>query len=237
MAFTLLQRVAGRRIKSAIMRSRMKRKMIGAFRKRRALARIMTKPGEPSFVETFRDTQGSAAVNAGGVFSVRITDIPQIAQYANLYKQYRINWVKVMLVPVYNSMVADINSAAYNNSVGVGNGGLGRIAYAINDSPQLQAPATEDVVLEDNGCKIKPLGAKWSASFKPVPDVAVTGGTTGNPIYTRQKYRQWFNFDLALVGNNPLHYGISYFITQASNNVISYYNVFYKVNFSLRDPQ
>lgn len=144
-----------------------------------------------------------------------------------------------MLVPDFNSSVNDQNTAAYNATVPTQNFGLARIAFAINDSPQLVAPANEAVVLQDNGCKVKALGAKWSASFKPVPDVGAISGTTGNAIYTRQKFRQWFNFDTTLTGNNPLHYGISYYITQlvANTTASPTYNVYYKVSFSLRDPQ
>lgn len=188
----------------------------------------------PTFVETF---SSDAISVGGGVFKVRISDIPQLSQYANLYKQYRINWVKVMLVPDFNTSSSDMNSADYNASVAVASTGIARIAYAINDSPQLTNPASETVVLTDNGCKIKPIRDKWSCSFKPVPDVAVIGGSTSNPIWTRQKYRQWFNFDLVTTGNNPLHYGVSYFITQVGTGTALNFSVFYKVSFTLRDPQ
>lgn len=236
MAFT--RGYAARRIQRAFRRrrvmravGRMRRK--GAYIRRSALGNPM-----PTFVETFKQDQAIAG-NLGGVFSVRITDIPQIAQYAQLYKQYRINWVKVMLIPDWNSAQADHNAAAYNASLPIQNFGMARIAFAINNSPQLVAPVNEAIVLQDNGCKIKVIGQKWSTSFKPVPDVGVTSGTTANPIWTRQKFRQWFNFDTTLTGNNPLHYGVSYFITQlvANTTAAPTYNVYYKVSFSLRDPQ
>lgn len=232
----LRQRAAGRRIKGAMLAYRARRRYAGAIRKGMYVRKSvgLGNPA-PTFVETY--SSSVIAPNVGGVFSARITDIPQVAQYANLYKQYRINWIKVMLIPDFNSQSADQNAAQYNATVPTGNVGMGRIAYAINDSPQLVAPATEAVVLEDNGCKVKSLGTKWSCSFKPVPDVGTISGTTGNPIWTRQKFRQWFNFDLELTGNNPQHYGVSYFITQPVNGLTIRYNVYYKVSFSLRDPQ
>lgn len=210
----------------------------GWRRKYRAVARRrLVRTRVPTFTETY--SKSTVASNAGGVFAARISDIPQVAQYSNLYKQYRINWIKVMLVPDFNSMSADHNAAAYNASIPIQDFGLARIVYAINDSPALVNPATEAVVLEDNGCKIKPLGAKWSCSFKPVPDVSMIANTTGAAIATRSKYRQWFNFDDVTTGNNPLHYGVSYYITQlvANTQANPTYNVYYKVNFSLRDPQ
>lgn len=210
----------------------------GWRRKYRAVARRrLVRTRVPTFTETY--SKSTVASNAGGVFAARISDIPQVAQYSNLYKQYRINWIKVMLVPDFNSMTADHNAAAYNASIPIQDFGMARIVYAINDSPALVNPANEAVVLEDNGCKIKPLGAKWSCSFKPVPDVSLIANTTGAAIATRSKYRQWFNFDDVTTGNNPLHYGVSYYITQlvANTQANPTYNVYYKVNFSLRDPQ
>jgi len=188
----------------------------------------------PTFVETYSKSSVTAG---GGVFSARITDIPQIAQYATLYKQYRINWIKVMLIPDFNSAAADQNADQYNATIPTGNVGMGRIAWAINDSPQLANPATEASVLQDNGAKVRAVGTKWQASFKPCSDTGVTSGTTGTAIWARQKFKQFFNFDLVTTGNNPLHYGISYFITHPANGLTPLYNVYFKVSFTLRDPQ
>lgn len=229
------RKVGGRRVGAVRRRGRM------VYNVRGAKARIVRSlaGNQPTFVETFAGTQ--AVANAGGLFAVRISDIPQVLQghYTSLYKQYRINWVKVMIVPDWNSTAADHNAGQYNASSAVPSFAQARIAYAINDSPQLAAPATEAIVLEDNGCKIKPIGSKWSCSFKPVPDVAVVTNPTANAVWTKQKYRQWFNFDTVITGNNPLHYGISYYITQLQSGGADLvkYNVYYKVSFSLRDPQ
>jgi len=231
MVYSAVRKVGGRRYG---MKRRAPRRMIMARGPRGRLLRSINPT--PTFVETY--AAGQIQANAGGVFQVRVTDIPQVAQYNVLYKQYRINWVKVMLVQEYGYQSADPNAAAYNNTVAAPFIGSGRIAYAINDSPNTLVPANEAAVLTDNGCKVKSLGAKWSCSFRPVPDVAaVTVG--GNTIATKQKFKQWFNFDFTNAGlNNPLHQGISYWITQvASAGNTGLYNLYYKVNFTLRDPQ
>lgn len=213
----------------------------GIYGGRGARGRIMRALNPtPTFVETYSKgviTCPGGAGGLGGVFSARITDIPQVAQYANLYKQYRINWIKVMLVPVYDDISADRNAAQYNATIPTGYAGMSRIAFAINNSPQLAVPGTEAAVLEDNGCKVKPIGSLWKCSFKPVPDVGVTAGTNGNAIYTRSRYRQFFNFDTQTAANNPLHYGITYWISVLNPGLDVNYNVYYKVNFTLRDPQ
>lgn len=194
--------------------------------------RLLTNP-TPTFVETAN--LGVTFANVGGVFSVSVNDIAQVAQYSALYKQYRINWAQIMLIPDYNTGAADNNAAQYNATIPTGNVGMARIAWAVNDSPQLVAPATEAALLEDNGAKIRPLQTMWKQSFKPVPDVAVTSG--GNQlVWTKQKYRQWFNFG-AQANQNPLFYGISYFITQPVAGLAPQYHVYCKINFSLRDPQ
>lgn len=243
---------AARRIAGVYRKYRARRAMGRYVRKGRYIRRAVGVGNPvPTFVETFRKTDDDVLVPAGNgvgkVFKLRISDMPQWQQYLSLYKQYRINWVKVMLIPNFDGTSFDINSAAYNNSTAGYGGwqGMARIAYAINDSPDVTAPVNEDEVLTDNGCKIKAFKSKWSCSFKPVPDVKQT--TSVGTIWTRQKFRQWFNFDPLTIGNNPEHGAVSAFIslpgniaTPANPSMISdamRYHCYYKVSFTLRDPQ
>lgn len=230
-------------LKTRRLRSRARRQRKVAFRRRAAGALVRLRRiynPQPTFVETFSKSAviiPGGAGGIGGVFASRITDVPQIAQYSNLYKQYRINWIKVMLVPDYNYNASDRNAAQYNATVPTGNVGMARIVFAINDSPALAAPLNEAQVLEDNGCKIRTVGTKWQCSFKPVPDVGALATGAANPVGARQRFKQWFNFDSVTTGNNPLHYGVSYWITHFNPGLDVVYNVYYKVSFSLRDPQ
>lgn len=195
-----------------------------------------TMGNQPTFVETFRKViSGSpqeVTTNGGVVFSMNITQIPQIAQYTNLYRQYRINWVRVMLLPQYNSF----DPAA---AVGVaGQATLPRIVWAINDTPALVPPASEAELLEDNGCKVRTLSNKWSCSFKPRPDTQTLFAGGAQNVSTRQKYAQWFNFpEGAAIA--PEHYGVSAYISQlvTGAGIPMKFDVYYKVNFTLRDPQ
>lgn len=212
-----------------------------AMRNRRIRRTVMG--NQPTFVETFQLARDNMFVQCGSglgkYFAVRIQDIPQVASYANLYTQYRINWVKVMLLPIYNTQSSDFNAANYNQVNAVASAGMARIVYSIQDSPGQVAPTTEQEVLEDNGCKIKPMGSKWSCSFKPVPDIT-QNVPTGTVIPVKAARKQWFNFDTATPLNNPLHGGVKAFIslpgTAADTNGVSWY-AYYKVSFSLRDPQ
>lgn len=226
-----------------VVRARLPRRVVAAGRmyaKKRRYLKRKTNP-QPTFVETFHkradDLLIQGGTGAGKVFKVKITDIPQVSQYANLYKQYRINWIKVQLIPTYNTDNADVNSANYNIANTVPEIGMCRIAYSIQDSPGVTTPATEQEVLEDNGAKVKTVKSMWHCSCKPVADITeqVAGGGV---IPVKQKYRQWFNFDTATVANNPDHGSIVAYLTLPGSGAgYVNYNAYYKVNFSLRDPQ
>lgn len=201
----------------------------------------------PSFVETYTATTPimiTPGTASGIAFKVKIDDIPQVTQYANLYKQYRINWARVMLIPRLNSASADPNSAIQNALVAPPTQwwGMGRIAYAIQDSPNVTVPASEQEVLQCNGAKVKAFRTKWSCSFKPVPDVALAT-TAGAAAYTRSRFRQWFNFDTSTGLGNIEHGAVTAFITLPGNVPAGeepfqqIYEVYWKVSFSLRDPQ
>lgn len=221
-----------------------------ALRPRRRLALRRLNP-RPTFTETFKATGTEGIISlqpgqgAGYVFKARISDIPQVLQYATLYSQYRINWIKAMLIPNFNTSVAEVNAANANavidvSGATVGYWGSARIVWAVQDTPNEQIPANEDEVLKMNGCKIRMFKTMWSQSFKPVPDVAETSAGAGN-VYAVQRYRQFFNFDTSTTGNNPEHGSTVCYITlpgnHTRNTLVQTYNVFYKVNFTLKDPK
>lgn len=212
-----------------------------AMRGRRIRRAVLS--NQPTFVETFHKSSDDCAVPLGGslgkLFKVRIQDVPQVAQYANLYTQYRINWVKITLIPQYNTSASDFNTARANQVAHADSAGMARIVYSIQDSPGQTDPTTELEVLEDNGCKVRAMGKMWSCSFKPVADVVVSNGA-GGVIPVKQKFKQWFNFDTSTPANNPYHEGVKAFITLPGTNEDTNsitWSAYYKVSFTLRDPQ
>lgn len=212
--------------------------------KARSLYRAVTyRPANPSFVETFKAppiqltkaSPSDPAARAAGVFGYRISDIPQWLQYANLYKQYRINYIKVMLLADFGD--SDQNAAASGFPDSYGNP---RIAWSIADSPNNDIPTSETDVLTDNGAKVMVIKNKWTASCRPVADVQVQANLTPTSLVSvRQKYKQWFNFsDPSLPGVNPVHEGIKYWISQVTGqNTNTTLTPYVKISFSLRDPQ
>lgn len=207
--------------------------------RRKQVRRSLYNP-QPTFTETFALPRDNFTLQAGSgigkVFKVSFNNIPQWPQYMNLYKQYKINWVKVMVIPSFDTTSADINS---NFSAVTGFAGMARIVHSIQNSPDEPVPLSEAQVLSDNGAKIRKFGSKWSCSFKPVPDVSMA--TVSGVIPTRLRSRQWFNFDATTLTNNPEHGAVTAYVTlpgaPGSNDVTVSYTVYYKVNFSLRDPQ
>jgi len=181
----------------------------------------------PTFTETC--SLGQIASGVGGVFSCSMDDIPQLAQYSTLYRQYKINWAKFTIIPDYNS---------YDGSQAVVLDGtsMPRIAWAVNDTPGIPAPVNEVQLLEDNGARVKAIVTQWSKSCKPMP--VQTTGAAANPALMRYKASPWLSFQP--VGTaNPVHSGISYFISQILSGAGNprMFNVYVKINFSLRDPQ
>lgn len=192
----------------------------------------------PTFVETFRllDVISTTAAPYLDAWKVRISDIPQIAQYQTLYNQYRINWVQHMLIPNYNSEEA--NQALANSATpGFPYVGQPRIAYSIQNTPNVQPPATEQDVLEDNGCKLKVMKGIFKVAHKPVPDIAQFSNAAGATVYTKEKYKQFFNFT-AVPANNPLYGAVQVALTLPGGGA-GYMNMshYVKISFTLRDPK
>jgi len=187
----------------------------------------------PIFTESFAlpKVGGQYALdpNAGGVLSVSMDNMPQLAQYSALYQKYRILRAKFICIPTHNTAAADVNSELPPG--GLQSVGLSRVVFAVNDSPNLPIPANEDAVLVDNGCKIVCGSPKLTMSCSPVPD---TLDSNGNRFTSKGKY-------LNFVSVNAVHYGITWFHSQpvlpGSSGFGVPYLVYVKLTFQLSDPR
>jgi len=179
----------------------------------------------PTFTETFKVSD--ITLNTGSVFRVRIDQIPQLAQYSALYNQYKINSLKVMILPQYNSF----DGVQAGGSTGIT---MPRIAFAINNTPDVVAPATENDLLSDNGVRIRTLKDKMTLRCLPKPQrpnqaggVEVIDATS--PFFTFAGAGQ----------TNPTYSGISYWIS--GDTLLGFappqFDIYYKVTFTLRDPK
>lgn len=171
--------------------------------------------------------------NATGTLQVAMSDIPQVAQYSNLYQKYRILKAKFICLATWNSESSDMNSASYNQQNGLFNGGMSRLVYAVNNSPALAAPLSEGAVLAENGCKIVPGGPKILMSCRPVPNLLDANGIQ---LTQRGKY---INF---VAGDQQCpHFGINWAHTVPTIGNLPalnpWYEVYVKLTFQLADPR
>lgn len=204
----------------------------------RKFARAVLNP-QPVFTETYKLNQPGGnqpytlISNSGGVLSVRISDLPQVAQYSGLYQKYRILKATFICLGRFNALSADINSASYNQSIGAGNAGMSRLVMAVNDSPAQVVPANETQVLTNNGCKIYDGKPKVVISCRPVPN---TADANGNLITMPRQYIQ-FNVG----GPDIPHFGIAWWHTMPFLGAVmtaqNDYEVYVKLTFQLADPR
>lgn len=184
-----------------------------------------------TFTEVYN--AGGLSVNSGGVFTTTMSAIPQAGQYAALYKQFCIKKLEVTLIPRLNSF--DPNTA----------GGTGlsfwlpRIAYSVDDSPDVLPPLSELDVLTDNGVKLVSMDKPIKMVCYPKPSIQSIESGSGNPVATRQKKQVWFNHrnpDVAADGWSVQHGSIRYWIS--ANTLLSdfQFDVYHKVTFACRDP-
>lgn len=216
-------------------RVRGRRGAMSGQRKRFARKRVMRRAVAPTRTFTEVLDAGDISTNAGGTFKVQFDSIPQYQEYSKLYRQFCIKKLQVMLLPLYTD--AEINTALA--------GGLNyqatRIAFAVNDTPQLTAPASELAVLEDNGAKVVLGHKKISINCWPKPDLTMVspGLVTNTYVGVRNRKAVWLNTDApgqAYSGTSISHGGISFWVTNnLANASIPVFKVYYKVTFALRD--
>lgn len=201
-----------------------------AMPRSRVLRRVLNP--QPVFTETY--TKGVIAPNTGGVLTVNINEISQLSQYNTLYQKYRILSARFILVPQY--MPGEQNAAEYNAGASTYAHGLGRLAWAVNDSPGVLAPGNELAVLQDNGSRIRPVRDQVRMSCRPKP---LYEDANGILITLKQN---WINFQTGpSAPADPKHFGISYWYTQPSLGTTAQTNndlvVYCKLTFQLADPR
>lgn len=178
---------------------------------------------------------GELDSNTGGTFKVQFDSIPQYQEYSKLYRQFCIKKLQVMLLPLYTD-------AEINTGLGTLNYQATRIAFSVNDTPQLTNPTSELDVLEDNGAKVVLGHKKININCWPKPDLTMTspGLVSNTYVGVRTRKAIWLNTDApgqAYSGVDISHGGISYWISNnLANAPVPVFKVYYKVTFAMRDP-
>lgn len=202
----------------------------GYGRKSLKLQRGITAARAGTAAPVFSETYTSALVlpNTGGVWTGRLSDIPQVASYAALYRTFRILKFETIVMPTVNVNTAYIGA-------GVAPTGLPRLTWSIDPSNEVVAPTSEVNVLDDDGCHIDLLDKSLRLMCRPKPSVQVTltGGAAGVDL-GRQN---WFSFD---DGQGIIHNGFPYWYTVDGTSVSNpgpQLKVYHKVTFQCRDPR
>lgn len=189
---------------------------------------------QPVFTETLRlqfPGQGAYQLgsNTGGTLKANMDVIPQLAQYANLYRKYRILKAQFICLATYPGTGVDIGTAVYNTSQALQASGMGRLVFAINNSPNVPDPTNELDVLQCNGSMIKVGGPKIVVSCKPVPNLLDANGVRAT------KRGEYINFQ----STNIDHTGISWWYTMpaTATTLDPFYAVYIKLTFQLADAR
>lgn len=216
-----------RRPARKVMKKRMYKKRVG-----RSQAGYATR-GYRTFTETLDG--GTLLGNTGGIFSAQMNSIGQVSQYSALYQEFTIKKLEVLLLPQWNG--EDENSQLYNAAVGVNWVGAPRIAFAVQESANNVAPASEIDVLACNGAQVRMLTKPTKLySRKPVPILAQTS-IGGLPVFGHTSATQWLSFD-GIQNLQTQFVGIKYWITQPTiGGVTVPCNAYYKITFAVRDPR
>lgn len=223
----------------AYIRGRKLRKYRKVYRKRK-LAKANGQLSS-NFVETL--DAGYMNCNTGNIAGVQFNSIPQHTEYANLYRQFCITKLEIILVPEYN--VAEVNAATYNSTLSSSGlptsySAVARIVHAPVMSADVLAPSTEVGVLSNNRSKIRQLtqNKPIKMTCRPVPALEQRDAVYGFQIPV-SKRGQWLSTNS--VGAGVVWKGIQYWCSQQVNGAygvqFTVARVFYKVHFKLRDPK
>lgn len=183
-------------------------------------------------VHTFTEVVEASAVysNTGGVWSCNFNTIPQASNYSTLYKQFCIKKLQVICLPNFGAVDPALLTSGQETA---------RLAFAVDDTPSLQVPATELDVITANGAKIVTGTKKIVINCRPKPDVLMNTGKGAALAATRVRGNVWLNTDSADVGNSGTgieHYGIRYWCSSGPVSIsLAQFSVYFKITFSLRD--
>lgn len=158
------------------------------------------------------NSQGEVVIAAGtggqGVkFLTQMVGFTQVGNYRNLWSAYKIIKAKFTIIPKWRGET--YNEAALGTAAAIGITETPRFAYSINDMEQdLNAPASEAFVLQDNGCRVRMFTKPVSITIRPKPLLEQTSlSVPGLPsVNVYQNRGQWIEFDDA--GSNVKHIGI-----------------------------
>jgi len=172
--------------------------------------------GVHHFKRVFHGTDINAATagNVLGGLAFQFNQLPSYTEFTNLFDEYRINGIKIQLIPNFTG--ADLNPTT--SAVSVPN------IWSIIDHDDSTSPANLEELLQYPNCRMTRGSRTHTRFFRPSCLIDVAGITTG------VKFKQWIN----LANTNIPHYGFKYFIDQMNTGPVGTWRVFVTYYFSCK---
>ena len=197
----------------------------------RGIAAARAGTAAPVFSETYAFP--SVLPNTGGVWTGRMADIPQVANYSALYRTFRILKFETIVMPTANvntSYVAPAGTVSTPVSIP-------RLTWSVDPSNEVATPTSELNVLDDDGCHISLVDKALRLSCRPKPSVLMS--IPANVIGVDLGKSNWFSFD---DGTQIVHNGFPYWYTVdtpggTSPALFPPLKVYHKITFQCRDPR
>lgn len=152
--------------------------------------------------------QSQTSAGTGFAYSFQLSDLSNYAEFTGLFQEFRIVGIRFKIIPQMNNNPAGATTA--------GTTAPGSY-FVVFDPDDATNPATEDTMLESEGCLIRPFYKPTTLFVKPMANPAYydTAITTGYGM----KYAPWLSTSF---GSGINHYGIKVWLQQSVTNM---YNI------------
>lgn len=116
--------------------------------------------------------------------------------WRNLYDQYRINWVRIVAVPISTTVL----NKPFDDNSGSGTT-VPQICYAI-DRDDITQPANWDALKNRGNSRMLPATKRWTLTFRPTPlsMVYLTSTTTAYAVDSSRRFYDAGNETIPMYG-------------------------------------
>lgn len=153
------------------------------------------------FTETVQLASLSMSGTSGYKISLRLADLPNYAQYQQLFDEYCIIKYTVSLVPTTGTYVYGSSPAPI------------QFAYAINRDPNSAVPLQISDILSEDNSRFTVIDGRRQIRVPindPKPWIEQISGTTGGNVTINQPLKKWVWVDMGSPDSTNLrHYGLN----------------------------
>lgn len=159
-----------------------------------------------------------------GTLSFKLSDVPTVTDFSNLYDQYRIKAVKVSFIPVTN-----VTFRSNSSDLAVVGTAMSDRFFTVLDFNDTTNPTSINAMREYKNCKWTPYTRIHKRFFYPKPLEEMSGNIPANPIGN-----PW----VPTAFNNVDYYGLKWGFEHPSTIATgSYFTIECKYYLQLRQPK